>query len=526
MKAVEALGYNEPTPIQEQSIPYALEGRDIIAAAKTGTGKTAAFALPGMARIQKTKAKRRPSMVVVTPTRELAQQISETCEVIAKFTHLRVLTVVGGLSYDPQIKALNRGCDVLIATPGRLIDLMHQEAVELDDVEIIVLDEADRMLDMGFWPQVKEIVDATAEERQTLLFSATIDPKVDTNSQSVLRDPVLVEIARKGETADTVDQYIIHTNRRERPDLLNNLLAQKGAERVIVFTRTKGCADSCTRRLNRAGFKAEAIHADRSQAQRRKALDLFRAGKVGILVATDVLARGIDVPEVDYVVNYDLPDQIEDYVHRIGRTGRAGKGGFAVSFIMPDMKRVLKEIQKFIGKKLPEMQLEPPVAAILDTEDNDPEIAAVKAELAKAEKKEKSAEAHAGQKTQVSKSTQKSQRSSQRASQDTNAHGKSKNASAHKKRSQARKKTQNTSGAVSKAQNSSQSKPQGNAQGKSHNKPQGKTHGKPQRTTQHKAHSKPQGKPQGKNQKPRSASGAPKRDVRPGRSVRAQRKSH
>ncbi len=522
-----------PTTIQEQSIPYALQGRDIIAAAKTGTGKTAAFALPGMARIQKTTAKRRPSMVVVTPTRELAQQISETCEVIAKFTHLRISTVVGGLSYEPQIKALNRGCDVLIATPGRLIDLMHQEAVELCDVNIVVLDEADRMLDMGFWPQVKEIVDATPKERQTLLFSATIDPKVDINSQSVLRNPVLVEIARKGETADTVDQYIIHTNRRERPDLLNNLLTQKGADRVIVFTRTKGCADSCTRRLNRAGFKAEAIHADRSQAQRRKALDLFRAGKIDILVATDVLARGIDVPEVDYVVNYDLPDQIEDYVHRIGRTGRAGKGGFAVSFIMPDMKRVLKDIQKFIGKKLPEMELKPPAAAVLNTEDNDPEIAAVKAKLAKAEK---------------------TQNKSQRNSQDKSQRQRPKSRNGNKNRSQCHNRPETASQAPksapvtdaevlekSSANRSHSSRPQGKSQNKNHGKSQSKSHSKPQN-----GHSRnkpqnnkpknnrpksthPTSKPNHTYSKPqsaRNASSQTKRDVRPGRSVRAQRKSY
>ena len=541
LRAVQKLGYTEPTPVQEQAIPVILDGHDIIAAAKTGTGKTAAFALPTMGSINKTYEKRRPSIVVVTPTRELAQQISDTCTVIGRATNLRVMTVVGGLSYEPQIKGLNRGCDVLIATPGRLIDLMHQEAVEMDSVQIVVLDEADRMLDMGFWPQVKEIVDATPEDRQTLLFSATIDPKVDTNAQSVLKDPVMIEIARKGETADTVEQFIIHTNRRERPDLLTNLLTQKPFSRIIVFTKTKGCADNCTRRLNRAGFRAEAIHSDRSQAQRRKALDLFRMGKVDVLVATDVLARGIDVSEVDYVVNYDLPTQIEDYVHRIGRTGRAGESGFAVSFVCPDTKRIFKDIQKFIGKTIPEMELEPPAGAFLNTEDNDPEIAAAKAELKKQEKKEAHEKAKRKGKAEGShRSNQGSNRNKKNAKHDSEYHEKHKTKKTHEEQPETVKEEQEEAsqkaarrpgdggGNRSKPRRSKNNGHGKNNGGRSRNNSTrpgaGRPNsGKPSHKKSHKGNTpRPNNNPHNNGNGSHKQSGQ-KRDNRPGRSQRSQR---
>lgn len=229
------------------------------------------------------------------------------------------------MAYGPQIKKLERGLDVAIVTPGRMIDLMERGAADLSQVQVLVLDEADRMLDMGFWPQVQRIVEATPENRQTLLFSATIDRSQDKTMFSILNDPAIVEIAHRGETADKVDQYVIKTTRRQKPELLNSFIKEKGGYRVIVFTRTKGGADNCCRRLRRIGIPAEAIHADRSQAQRSRALTNFREGKTNVLVATDVLARGIDVPEVDYVVNYDLPMMPEDYVHRIGRTGPRGR---------------------------------------------------------------------------------------------------------------------------------------------------------------------------------------------------------
>ena len=360
LDAVETLGYSNPTPIQEQAIPLVLEGRDVIAAAKTGTGKTAAFSLPGMDKLpHRERGQRGPFMLVITPTRELASQISDTCMPIGKHTRHFIGTFVGGVSY-----------------------LMERGAIDLNSVEILVLDEADRMLDMGFWPQVERIVNATPETRQTLLFSATIDRSQDQTMFSILNDPAIVEIAQRGETADKVDQYVIQTTRRLKPELLNSFIKEKGGTRVIVFTKTKGCADNCTRRLRRVGIPTDAIHADRSQAQRTRALDSFRKGTTNVIVATDVLARGIDVPEVDYVVNYDLPLMPEDYVHRIGRTGRAGAGGFAVSFVTPDTKNLLKGIQKFIGQKIDVMEYKISDDAFEPLDNADPRVVAQgKAEL-------------------------------------------------------------------------------------------------------------------------------------------------
>ena len=393
LAAVERLGYEEPTPVQQQAIPLVLEGRDIIAAAKTGTGKTAAFSLPTMDRLGRIQRGQGPLMLVVSPPRELADQIGEVCRAIATSTHHRILTVVGGLSLDPQIKQLKHGVDILIATPGRLIDLMERDAVRLSNVEVLVLDEADRMLDMGFWPQMKKIIAACPSKRQTLLFSATIDDQITKSVGSLLHDPAYVEIAHRGETADTVDQFVIPATQTTKADLLKAVLEEKGSNRVIVFARTRSRADSCTRRLRRAGYAVEAIHSDRSQAQRKRALENFAKGKTNVLVATDVLARGIDVTEVDYVINYDLPNQPEDYVHRIGRTGRAGETGFAVSFVSPEQKPWLKDIEKLTKQTIPEMELESfdleeaeAAAAARATRaagKQDPELAAAAAEYAK-----------------------------------------------------------------------------------------------------------------------------------------------
>ena len=401
LQAVARLGYETPTPVQEQAIPLALEGRDLIAAAKTGTGKTAAFSLPSLDRLGHAKGGQGPLMLVVTPTRELAQQIGEVCGAIAASTHHRILTVVGGLSYEPQISKLKHGVDVLIATPGRLVDLMEQGAARLADVEVLVLDEADRMLDMGFWPAMKKIIGATPKSRQTLLFSATIDRSILGSVGKLLHDPAMVEIAHKGETADTVEQYVIRTQQALKPALLKALLAEKGAERVIVFARTRSRADATCRRLKRAGYAAEAIHSDRSQNQRRRALDNFASGKTDVIVATDVLARGIDVEEVGYVVNYDLPTQPEDYVHRIGRTGRAGAAGFAVSFTCPETADALRDIEKLIKRPIPEMELasfdaeaaaeEAAGRAARSEARRDPEIKQAAKELAARERKKEKA---------------------------------------------------------------------------------------------------------------------------------------
>lgn len=353
LQAVAQLGYSTPTPVQEQAIPKVLEGRDLIAAAKTGTGKTAAFSLPTMDKLGHAKGNKGPLMLVVTPTRELAEQIGEVCGIIAMNTHHRILTVVGGVSYNPQIQALNRGVDVLIATPGRLVDLMDQGAAHLSSVEVLVLDEADRMLDMGFWPAMRKIIGATPQNRQTLLFSATIDRTIMSTAGKLLHDPAMVEIAHKGETADTVEQYVMHVQQAVKPELLKGLMKERGHRRVIVFCRTRSRADATCRRLKKVGYSVEAIHSSRSQNQRRRALENFANGTTDVLVATDVLARGIDVEEVEYVVNYDLPTQPEDYVHRIGRTGRAGEEGFAISFVTRETMKTLKEIEKLIGKDIP-----------------------------------------------------------------------------------------------------------------------------------------------------------------------------
>lgn len=403
LRAVEKLGYSAPTPVQAQAIPLVLDGVDVAAAAQTGTGKTAAFALPLMDAIPRVKKHAKPQILVVVPTRELAQQVGDVCQAIAEFSKHRILTVVGGLSYNPQIEKLKKGVDVLIATPGRLIDLIGQEAVDLGYVKALVLDEADLMMDMGFWPDVKRIITHTPEDRQTLLFSATLDPKVISGPQSPLTSPELVEIAHKGQTADKVAQYMIPVSQQVKPLLLAGLLDEKGADRVIVFTRTKHRADAVCRKICRSGLKAEVIHANRSQNQRRIALDNFSQGKTNVLVATDVLARGIDVDVVSYVVNYDLPMVPEDYVHRIGRTGRAGESGWAVSFVTPDNKAMWRDIQKLIGIQIPELELEnfDMEAALKESAENaarvtsrknaqaDPEIQAAKKELAKKERKKR-----------------------------------------------------------------------------------------------------------------------------------------
>lgn len=359
LKAVVKLGYEDPTPVQEQAIPVVLEGRDLIAAASTGTGKTAAFLLPLLSKLERAgRGKRNPRVLVVTPTRELAQQIAFTCIKIARATGHFATTVYGGTPYGPQIKELRGGTDILIATPGRLNDLMKRDVVKLSSIEALVLDEADRMLDMGFLPDVKTIVEALPEQRQTLLFSATIDQSIENNLGSLLNDPAIVQIAHKGETAATVEQFIMPIAHRNKFELLKAVLEEKGHERVIIFARTKNRTEECADALVEAGYSAESIHSDKTQGRRRRALENFRRGRTDILVATDVLARGIDVTGVDHVINYDLPDMAEDYVHRIGRTGRAGEQGYAISFVSPNSRKLLKEIEELIGREIPVMKLE------------------------------------------------------------------------------------------------------------------------------------------------------------------------
>lgn len=359
LKAVRDLRYTAPTPVQAAAIPEVLAGRDLLAAAQTGTGKTAAFLLPALnnldhvvrhGRDRKSARGRGPLMLIVTPTRELAQQIDTVCTKIAARTKHIAQTVVGGLSYNPQRSALKRGCDVLVATPGRLVDLIDQGACNLSEVQVLVLDEADRMLDMGFLPDVRKIVSHTPAERQTLLFSATLDEKAVGAITDLVHDPARVEIAPPAATADTVDQYVLPVSLEVKNGLLAQVLKQNGPRRVIVFCRTKHRADACCRRLNHAGIRALPIHGNRSQAQRERALQDFRRGRCDVLVATDVLARGIDITDVRYVVNFDVPEEPTDYIHRIGRTGRAGEVGWALTFVTINDVEEFFAIEALMGK--------------------------------------------------------------------------------------------------------------------------------------------------------------------------------
>ena len=353
LAAVADMGHTTPTPVQAQAIPLALAGGDVLAAAQTGTGKTAAFLLPSLDRLGHARGGQGPLMLVITPTRELAQQIDDVAQTIARHTHHRVTTVVGGVGYEPQKDALRRGCDVLVATPGRLQDLIDQGCCNLSQVEVLVLDEADRMLDMGFLPAVKKIVAKTPQSRQTLLFSATLDDDAMRSTAGLVRKPSRVEIARKGTVAETIEQFALPVSLEAKNALLVDLLRQEGSARVIVFCKGKHRADGICRRLRRAKISCAPIHGNRSQRQRENALRNFREGEVDVLVATDVLARGIDVPEVSYVVNFDVPADAEDYIHRIGRTGRAGESGWAITFVTEDDYLSLRDAEQLMKAVVP-----------------------------------------------------------------------------------------------------------------------------------------------------------------------------
>ena len=361
LAGVESLGFSTPTPVQAGAIPEVLAGRDVVASAQTGTGKTAAFALPTLQRIAG-KTGKGPHALVVTPTRELAAQIDNVVKVVCEQTGQRAVIVMGGARFEKQIKQLERGCDLLVATPGRLLDLMEHNHVSLSGVEVLVLDEADRMLDMGFWPSVRRIMHALPEKHQTLLFSATIPPSIKSTIDAMLHEPAVVEISRVGETADTVEEHLCPVTQAQKPELLRALLEAGGAsgaapERVLVFCRTKHRVDDVSKMLKNAQVKVDVMHADRSQKERERALERFREGKIQVLVATDVMSRGIDVACVDAVVNFDVPMDPEDYVHRIGRTGRAGATGHAYTFVAPDEISPLREIEYFTKKLVPTWDL-------------------------------------------------------------------------------------------------------------------------------------------------------------------------
>jgi ATP-dependent RNA helicase RhlE len=356
LRAVTDEGYDTPTPIQQKAIPPLLEGSDLIGLAQTGTGKTAAFALPILHRLaaQETKAvSARPRILVLAPTRELAGQIGDSFKTYGRHLKCRTAVVFGGVSIRPQIQALARGVHVLIATPGRLLDLMNQRKVTLDAVEVFVLDEADRMLDMGFVHDVKKIEAALPKQRQTALFSATMPNSVAQLSTQFLSDPVTVEVAPPATTAEKVTQRVLFVAKEKKRTLLVELLNDPAIERVLVFTRTKHGANRVARHLGQHGIKADAIHGNKSQSARQKALAGFKSGRVRALVATDIAARGIDVDGVTHVINFEIPNEPESYVHRIGRTARAGASGAAISLCQHDEWGYLRDIEKTIRQPIP-----------------------------------------------------------------------------------------------------------------------------------------------------------------------------
>jgi ATP-dependent RNA helicase RhlE len=358
LRAVKHAGYEVATPIQKQAIPHLLAGRDLVGCAQTGTGKTAAFALPTLQRLTRSHAapppgRRRIRCLVLAPTRELACQIGESFRNYGRYTNLRSTVIFGGVGQNPQVKALQHGVDVVVATPGRLLDLMNQGYVNLSHVEILILDEADQMFDMGFIHDLRRIVARVPRERQTLLFSATMPPPIREMAQQWLRDPVSVQVAPQSTTADRVEQSVYFVERRHKPQLLAHCLKKQGVFRTLVFTRTKHGADKLVKHLIQAGIRSAAIHGNKSQSARRRALDDFKSSKLPVLVATDIAARGLDIDDVSHVFNYDLPMTPEIYVHRIGRTARAGATGIAISFCDGEERSMLREIERITRQKVP-----------------------------------------------------------------------------------------------------------------------------------------------------------------------------
>ena len=350
-KAIQEAGYTEPTPIQTAAIPEVLAGRDVIGIAQTGTGKTAAFVLPILHKLVAAgEGKRGMRALVVAPTRELVVQIEENVRAYAKHLPLRMATIFGGVSERPQIEALRSGVDLVVATPGRLIDLMQQRLVNFAGIEFLVLDEADRMLDMGFLPPIRQIVRALPQKRQTLMFSATLSREIESLTHEFQRSPKVIEIGRRANPAETVTQFVYEVRQHLKPALLQHLLADPQFDTVLIFTRTKHGADRIARRLEGSGIKTGTIHSNRSQNQRLRALKDFKSGAVRVLVATDIAARGIDVDGISHVVNYDFPMHPEDYVHRIGRTGRAHAVGDAISFVTSEDQDALRALERFIGR--------------------------------------------------------------------------------------------------------------------------------------------------------------------------------
>ncbi len=356
LRALDACGYHHPTPIQALAIPPLLEGRDLLGCAQTGTGKTAAFALPVLHRLHtagRPGGRRHIRALVLTPTRELAAQVSDSFETYGKGSGLVRTTITGGVGQNPQVQRLQRGVDVLVACPGRLLDLYGQGHVDLSHVDCFVLDEADRMLDMGFVHDVRKVLERLPQRRQNLLFSATLPPAIVKLAKEFLVDPVEVSVTPEEPTTEAIEQTVMFVDKRDKPRLLSHLLRQGDIEQAIVFTRTKHGANRLVKQLDGNGIEARAIHGNKSQNARTKALDAFRAGELTTLVATDVVSRGIDVDGVSHVVNFDLPNEPESYVHRIGRTGRAGRTGRSISFCDQSEVDYLRSIQRLLGAPVP-----------------------------------------------------------------------------------------------------------------------------------------------------------------------------
>ena len=356
LKALETEGYTNPTPIQEQAIPILLQGKDLLGCAQTGTGKTAAFAIPILQTLHAQHAERSPKVIktlILTPTRELAIQIGESFAAYGKHLHLRHTVIFGGVPQGSQVQALRQGIDILIATPGRLLDLMNQGYISFRDISIFVLDEADRMLDMGFIHDVKKVVAKLPAKRQTLFFSATMPPEIQKLANTILVNPEKVEVTPASTTAETVVQSVYFVDKKDKRQLLTHVLKDPAIKRVLVFTRTKHGADKVVKDLEKVDIRAAAIHGNKSQNNRQRALGDFKESKIRVLVATDIAARGLDVDMLSHVINYEIPEVPETYVHRIGRTGRAGASGIAMSFCDAEERADWRNIEKLTGQKIP-----------------------------------------------------------------------------------------------------------------------------------------------------------------------------
>ena len=356
LSALEDLGYAEPTPIQEQAIPKVLNRKDLIACAQTGTGKTAAFAVPMIQLIQKTECDQsKPTVLrglILTPTRELAIQIGESIRDYAKNTEVKHTVIYGGVKQQKQVERIKKGIHILVATPGRLLDLINQGFIKLDTIKMFVLDEADRMLDMGFIHDIRKVLKLLPKQRQSLFFSATMPDSIIDLSNSILTNPEEVAVTPVSSTAETIDQYLYYTNRDNKRDLLLHILEEENMDHVLLFSRTKHGADRIARNLGKQKIKAAAIHGDKNQNHRQKVLNLFKDKEIRVLVATDIAARGIDIDHLEHVINYDIPNEAETYVHRIGRSGRAGRDGIAISICEPEENAFIKDIEKLTSQKI------------------------------------------------------------------------------------------------------------------------------------------------------------------------------